>query len=213
MWVLVFLIGLLLGFRDSARRWMLGAAFLLTTAIVYYAIIAAWLGALLVFGLIAWLRVGVGVLAIAGGTYYVHGALRHPELVCRLAKDARRERILARLRSAVAEPRFLVATAAIVLLAAGVNFIELLCSAGIPAVYTQVLALTPMPAWQYYAWLALYVLVFIADDLAIFIGAMVTLEASGAVGRYAHHAQLVGGATLLAVGALLVFRPDWLLFG
>jgi hypothetical protein len=213
MWVLVLLIGLLLGLRDPARRWLLGAAFLLTTAVVYYAIIAAWLGALLVFGLVTWLRVAVGALAIAGGAYYVHGALRHPEVVCRLAKDSRRERILARLRTAVAEPRFLVAAAAIIVLAAGVNFIELLCSAGIPAVYTQVLALTPMAAWEYYAWLALYVLVFIADDLAIFIGAMFTLEASGAAGRYAHHAQLAGGVVLVGIGALLVLRPDWLLFG
>jgi hypothetical protein len=139
--------------------------------------------------------------------------LRHPEALCRLANQSRRTRILARLRAAVAEPRFLSAVAAIVVLAAGVNFIELLCSAGIPAVYTQILALTPMPAWQHYAWLALYVLVFILDDLAIFVGAMVTLEATGVAGRYAHHAQLVGGVALLVVGALLVLRPEWLLLG
>jgi glutaredoxin len=213
MWVLVFLIGLLLGLQDPTRRWLLGAVFLLTTAVVYYMMIAAWLGALLVLGLVTWLRVAVGLLALAGGTYYVYGALRNPEIVCRLAKDARRQKVLARLRAAVTEPRFVVATGAIVVLAAGVNLIELLCSAGIPAVYSQVLALTPMPPWQYYAWLALYVLVFIADDLAIFVTAMVTLEASGAANRYAHHAQLVGGVALVAIGALLVLRPDWLLFG
>jgi hypothetical protein len=51
------------------------------------------------------------------------------------------------------------------------------------------------------------------DDLVIFVIAMVTLEVTGVTARYAHHAQLVGGVALLAVGALLIFRPEWLAFG
>ena len=213
MWVLVFLIGLLLGMQDRARRWMLGAAFLLTTAVVYYLVIAAWLGTLRVIGVIPWLRIAIGLLALAGGGYYVWGYVRNPEAICRVAGESRRQRIMTRLRTASAEPRFMVALAAIVLLAVGVNFIELLCSAGIPAVYTQILALTPMPAWQYYAWLGLYVAVFLLDDLAVFVVAMVTLEVTGGGARYAHYAQLVGGVVLLIVGVLLIFRPEWLSFG
>lgn len=213
MWVLVFLIGLLLGLQDRARRWALGIAFLLTTAIVYYGVLAAWLSALLVIGVIGWLRVGIGLLALGGGSYYVWQYVRNPEALCHVAGTSKRERIMARLRAATAEPRFIASLAAIMVLAVGVNFIELLCSAGIPAVYTQVLALTPMPAWQHHAWLALYVLVFLLDDLAIFVVAMFTLELTGAGGRYAHHAQLIGGIVLLAVGVLLIVRPQWLLFG
>jgi hypothetical protein len=97
--------------------------------------------------------------------------------------------------------------------AVGVNFIELLCSAGIPAVYTQVLALTPMTRWKHHLWLGLYVLIFLADDLAIFAGAMLTLQVTGGAGRYAHHAQLVGGIALLVVGVLLITRPEWLYLG
>ncbi|HLF10826.1 MAG TPA: hypothetical protein VJA26_06395, partial [Gammaproteobacteria bacterium] len=55
MWVLIFLVGLLLGLQDPVRRWMLGGIFLLTTALVYYGVIAAWLNVLLVLGLVAWL--------------------------------------------------------------------------------------------------------------------------------------------------------------
>lgn len=213
MWVLVFLIGLLLGLQDRARRWLLGGAFLLTTAVVYYLMIAAWLSALLVLGAVVWLRIAVGVLALAGGGYYLWEYARHPEALCRVADASRRQRIMSRLRAAAVEPRFLVALTAIVVLAVGVNFIELLCSAGIPAVYTQILALTPMPAWQHYAWLALYVLVFLLDDIAIFVAAMLALELTGAATRYAHRVQLVGGVVLIGLGALLIFRPEWLTFG
>jgi hypothetical protein len=42
---------------------------------------------------------------------------------------------------------------------------------------------------------------------------MVTLEITGITTRYAHHAQLVGGVVLTAVGVLLILRPQWLSFG
>jgi cytochrome c biogenesis protein CcdA len=213
MWVLVFLISLLLGQQDRARRWLLGGAFLLTSAIVYYAMVAAWLSLLLLLGVQTWLRIGIGMLALVGGTFYLREYWLNPQAICHVASDSRRHRIMRRMRAAAAEPRFALALVAIVFVAIGVNFIELVCSAGIPAVYTQVLALTPMPRWQHYAWLALYVLVFLADDFVVFALAMLALDKTGLGARYAHHSQLVGGVVLVAVGVLLMLRPDWLLFG
>ena len=98
-------------------------------------------------------------------------------------------------------------------LAFAVNLVELLCSAGIPAVYTQVLALSNLPVWQYYAYLALYILVFMLDDLFVFVVAMKTLQVTGATTRYVRYSHLAGGAVLLAIGALLLLRPEWLMFG
>jgi cytochrome c biogenesis protein CcdA len=210
MWVLVFLIGLLLGMQDRARRWALGGAFLLTTAVVYYLVIAAWLQTLLVIGAVVWLRVVIGAAAVAGGGYYLWQYFRSPELICHVADASRRQRILDGLRKAALQPRFLVAIGAMVVLAVSVNFIELLCSAGIPAVFTQVLALQPMPAWERHAWIGLYVLVFLLDDVIVFAAAMLAFERTAASSRYAHHAQLVGGIVLVVVGVLLVLRPGWL---
>lgn len=139
--------------------------------------------------------------------------MRNPEALCRVAGQSRRQRLLSRLRAATAEPRFLAAVAAIVTLAVAVNLIELVCSAGIAALYAQVPALIPMPAWHYYAWLALDVLIFLLDDLVIFVAAMLTLELTDVTVRFAHHAQLIGGLALIAIGGLLIFRPEWLAFG
>lgn len=210
LWVLVFLIGLLLGHPDPLRRWWLGGVFLATTALVYYVVIAAWLNAVLLLGAVAWLRIAIGLTALGGGAYYAYRYFR-ADRTCRVVGAKRRQRILAGLRAAALEPRFAAAAAAIAALAIGVNFVELLCSAGIPAVYTQILAMTPMPAWQYHAWLGAYVLVFVADDAAIFVTAMLTLQLAG-VDRYAHRAQLIGAIVLLTVGALLLARPEWLTF-
>jgi hypothetical protein len=210
MWVLVFLIGLLLGMSDHLRMWALGGAFLLASAAVYFAFMAAWFNLLLSLGALAWLRIGVGLAALAAGGWFIVEFARNPTGLCKIADPDRRTRIMDAMRRAVRQRSFLLALAGIVATAAAVNLIELLCSAGIPAIYTQVLALSPLPAWQHYLYLALYISVFLLDDVAVFVTAMVSLQATGLTGRYAHYARLLGGAVLLGVGALLVFRPEWL---
>jgi hypothetical protein len=97
-------------------------------------------------------------------------------------------------------------------LAIVVNMIELLCSAGIPAVYTQVLAMSDLTPLAYYGYLLLYIVVFMMDDVLVFVIAMVTLRQTGLVGTYARYSHLIGGSVLLIVGSLLLFRPDLLTF-
>jgi glutaredoxin len=213
MWTLVFLIGLLVGMPDRGRRWTLGAAFVVASAFVYYLIMAAWLNVLLFLGMVNWIRVAVGAVALAGGLYYLREFVLNREPVCEVTRPERRRRVFERLRALAVERRFAVALVGIVALAFAVNVVELLCSAGIPAVYTQVLAMSELPRWQYHGYLALYILVFMLDDLIVFVVAMATLEVAGATGRYVRWSHLVGGGVLVAVGALMLLRPEWLMFG
>jgi hypothetical protein len=103
-----------------------------------------------------------------------------------------------------------LALVGIALLAFAVNFVELLCSAGIPAVFTHLLALNPLSAGEYAFYLALYLLVFLLDDLMVFVAAMKTLELSALDIRYARVVRLIGAVVLAALGLLLLVRPQWL---
>jgi hypothetical protein len=69
-------------------------------------------------------------------------------------------------------------------LAVAVNLIELLCSAGLPAVYTQVLALSDLSVAAYYGYLMLYIVIFLFDDAVVFVSAMLTLQATGLAAAY-----------------------------
>jgi hypothetical protein len=117
-----------------------------------------------------------------------------------------------RLKAVVAERSFLLGAAGIAALALAVNLIELLCSAGIPAVYTQVLALSDLSVSAYYGYLLLYITVFLLDDAVVFVTAMLTLQATGLAASYSRYSHLIGGVVLVSVGLLLVFRPGWLAF-
>jgi hypothetical protein len=199
--------------EDRLRMWVLGAAFIAGSALVYFLFMAAWLNFLLFIGAVVWVRAGVALVALAGGIHYLREYFRNPEAVCKVTAPQARRRVFERLRGLAGERRFWLALAGIVALAFAVNLVELLCSAGIPAVYTQVLALSELPAWQYYAYLALYILVFMLDDLVVFVVAMRTLQIAGATTRYVRFSHLAGGVVLLAIGALLLLRPEWLMFG
>jgi thiol-disulfide isomerase/thioredoxin len=213
MWVLVFLIGLLLGMEDRFRMWVLGTAFIAGSALVYFLFMAAWLNFLLFIGAVVWVRAAVGLVALGGGFYYLREYFQNPDAVCKVTAPEARRRVFESLRKLATESRFWLALAGIVALAFAVNLVELLCSAGIPAVYTQVLALSNLPVWQYYSYLALYILVFMLDDLFVFVVAMNTLQLTGATTRYVGFSHLAGGVVLLGIGALLLLRPEWLMFG
>lgn len=212
MWVLVFLIGLLLGMENKVRMWILGGTFLLTSALVYFLFLSAWLNIFLLLGALLWIRLAVGGIALVGGAYYLREFALNPDAVCKVTNSGERRTIMDALKRTVQEEHFWLALAGIVVLAAAVNLIELLCSAGLPAVFTNVLSLSDLPTWQYYAYLLLYISVFLADDAIIFITAMVTLQATGLTASYSRYSHLIGGTAMVIIGILLIFRPDWLAF-
>jgi hypothetical protein len=51
------------------------------------------------------------------------------------------------------------------------------------------------------------------DDLFVFVVAMKTLQLAGVTGAYSRFSHLADGVVLLAIGALLLLRPEWLMFG
>ena len=51
------------------------------------------------------------------------------------------------------------------------------------------------------------------DDLVVFVVAITTLQFAGVTTKYVRFSHLVGGIALLAIGGLLLLRPELLAFG
>lgn len=212
MWILIFLISLLLGMEDRKRRWILGGVFISTSAAVYFMFMAAWLNFFLFLGAVWWVRIGVASAAIISGAFYLKKYFSKKADVCEISQDVKKQKILERLKVSVLEKKFWLALAGIIMLAGAVNLFELLCSAGFPAIYTKVLSMNQLAAWQYYAYLLLYIFMFMLDDMAIFFVAMLTLENVVFGKKYNKISILVGGLFMLVIGFLLLFRPEILSF-
>jgi threonine/homoserine/homoserine lactone efflux protein len=128
------------------------------------------------------------------------------------AASAESPRRRARTRRLLEEKPLGSALGGVVVLALLVNLVELACTAGLPAVYTQILTLRQLPTWQYYAYLALYNLAYIADDSAMLVIAVVTLSRRKLQERAGRWLKLLSGAVMLTLGLMLLFWPSALLF-
>ena len=213
MWVLLFLISLLLGIKNRKRMWVLGFSFLASSALVYFLFLSAWLNLFLFLGFISWVRISVGMVALASGVFYLKKYLKNRAGVCQISKGNRQQKVFEKLKKIIEEKKIWLALVGIVLLAGAVNLVELICSAGLPAIYTQVLSLSSLNTAQYYLYLLLYILVFMLDDMIVFSVAMTTLKTMGLTQKYSRVSSLIGGILILVIGLLLIFRPEWLMFG
>lgn len=214
MWTLLFLISLLLGLKSRRRMWLLGVAFIAASAFVYFLFMAAWLQLILFLGFIVWVRVLIGLLAVTAGGFNLKSYIKEKnDSGCKVAGGEKRQLVFARMKAVAQQNSLWFALGGIILLAFAVNLVELVCSAGFPAVFTQVLSLSNLASWQYYGYILLYIFFFMLDDIIIFAIAMLTLKATGISTKYRKWSKLIGGILMLILGVLLIFKPEWLMFG
>jgi len=213
MWTLVFLISLLLGLKDRKRMWILGIVFIITSAFVYFLFMAAWLNFILFIGMVTWVRIIIGLVALLGGGYSVREYILNKDGDCKVTNTEKRQKVFAKLKSITQKKNFWLAIGGIILLAFAVNLVEAVCSAGLPAVFTQILSLNDLSTTQYYLYILLYIFFFMVDDLIVFFVAMTTLRMTGASTKYAKWSNLIGGILMLIIGLILIFKPELLMFG
>jgi glutaredoxin len=212
MWTLLFLISLLLGMNDRKRMWIFGTVFIIASASVYFLFMSAWLNLILFLGFVIWVRILIGILALFGGCYNLKEFIFNKNSGCKVSGNEKRQKTFEKMKMIIQQSSLLLGVGGIIVLAFAVNLVELICSAGLPAVYTQILALNEMSSLQYYLYILIYIFFFMLDDLFIFFVAMITLEMTGITTKYSRVSRLVGGLIMLVIGLMLIFKPGWLMF-
>ncbi len=210
IWVLLFLLSLLVHLRSRRRMALVAGTFVLVSGAAYFAFMSAWLSIFLLVGLSRAVQVVLGGLAAVAGALHVKeffAAGRGPSLSI---PESAKPGIYARTRAILRAESLPAALGAATVLAVLVNVVELLCTAGFPAVYTQVLASHALGAWQYTAYLLLYVAAYMADDSLLVAIAVVGLGRGKLGERGGRILQLVSGVAMLALAGALLLRPDLL---
>jgi len=210
MWVLLFLLSLLVRLRDRKRMALIAGTFVFVSGAVYYAFMAAWLNVFLAVGLSETVRLLLAGMALLIGVFNVKDFVAWGQGPSLSIPERAKPGLYARMRgvmNARALPASLLAVAA---LAVVVNFVELLCTAGLPAIYTAVLAQQSLGTAAHYAYLGLYIVGYITDD-ALMVGLAVYALGSGKLTeRAGRWLKVVSGLAMLALGAVLLLRPQWL---
>ena len=213
MWVLLFLISVLIGMKDKKRMWILGLAFLLTSALVYALIMLSWIQIVVKMTTVISIRRIIAIAALIGGFFQLRSFIKNKNTSgCEIVDDSKRKTIFKKIRKFTSEKSFLLALIGVMGLAVSVNLVELACSAGLPLVFTELLALNDVSNMAKFWYVLLYIIFFLIDDLIVFIIAMFTMKVTGMTTKYNQYSHLLGGVIMLLIGALLLLKPEWLMF-
>lgn len=212
MWILLFLISMLLGMKNKKRMWILGITFLVSSALVYFLFLLSWLNLSVFLNKILYIRVAISFFAVLFGVLQVVNFIFKKDDGCEVVDNKNRKRIIKSIQKIIKEKSFILAILGIILLAASVNIIELLCSLGLPVMFTQILAINEVSKVGQILYSLLYVLFFMIDDIIIFIIAMKTLEIKAISNKYGKYSHLIGGLIMIIIGVLMVYKPEWLMF-
>jgi len=208
--VLLFLLSLLVHAKSRTRMAIVGGTFVLFSGLVYFVFMAAWLNVFLVAGELRVITIIAGLLALTVAALNIKDFFWFKEGPSLSIPESAKPGLFKRMRGIVATGSLGPMLLSTVLLAIVANSYELLCTAGFPMVYTRVRTRARLETWQYYAWLAVYNVIYVIPLLAIvivFVRTMGARKLSESEGRIL---KLVSGFMMLGFGLLLLLAPQLL---
>jgi thiol-disulfide isomerase/thioredoxin len=208
--VLLFLLSLMVHAHSRGRMLTVGLVFVLFSGLVYFLFMAAWLNLFLATGGIAVVTLLAGMVALLIGAcnvkdyFFFH---RGPSLAI---PERFKPGLYQRGRNLVQAAGYPSLLGGTVLLALAANSYELLCTAGLPMVYTRILTLQDLSPWSYYGYLAGYNLVYITPLLIIVLIFAATLGSHRLSEREGRVLKLLSGVMMSVMGLVLIFFPSLL---
>ena len=210
MWILVFLLSVLVNIKDRRKILLIAGTFVVVSGLAYFAFMAAWLNLFLLIGIVRPVQIILGVLALLIGVINIKDFFAFKKGVSLSIPESSKPGLYRRVREIVTAKYLTVALTGVVALAVVVNMVELLCTAGLPAVYTQILTLQDLPVWKNYSYLALYISAYMLDDAMLLTIVVATLSHRKLQEREGRWLKLISGIVILALALAMLFKPSWL---
>ena len=204
MWVLVLMISMLAAVGDRRRMLAVAGTFVAVQGIAYYAFMAAWLNLFLLIGLSRASEVVLGAIALVAGAINVKDFLAFGRGVTLSIPKSAKPGIYQRMRALMNEKSLAAAIAGTIVLGVLVQLVELVCTSGLPALYTRILTLRQLDPWTYYGYLLLYNVMYMVDDVMILAIGVVTLSQHRLQEKEGRLLKLVSGLVMLGLGIYLI---------
>lgn len=209
LWVLSMLLALVLHTGSRRRVLAVGGVFLVITTALYGLYMIGAYSILSYLAFVTWIRVAVAVLALGFGLVNLKDFFWFGKGVSFSISEKQKPGLYQRMRAvAVADeplPRVLAGTAA---LAVGVSLIETPCTAGFPVMWANLVGAADVGVTVALTLFAVYMLVFLLDELAVLGVAVVAIRVTKVQERHGRVLKLVGGMVMVTLAGVLIFAPD-----
>lgn len=208
--VLFFLLSLLVHHRSRIRLLTVGATFVVCSGVMYFLFMAAWLNLFLLTDRLIFITATAGLIAIAFGLINIKDYFFFRQGISLSIPDSAKNRLFDRIRRLSQTGSWPTMLAATLILAIAANSYELLCTAGLPMVFTRVLTLNDLNVTQYYLYLVFYNVVYIIPLLLIVIVFALTLGSKKLSEKEGRLLKLLSGSMMLGLGSILLLKPEWI---
>lgn len=219
MTALCFLLASLVASGARKRVLIIGGVFIFVSGFVYFLFIAAWFNLFLALAYVKFITTLVGILVV----FFAFMILKEyfSGVICKFCEteakkdfisETQKKLLLKMEKITRAEVPLMWSFLGVVLIAAGVNLIELFCSMGFPAAFTGILSDMGISEASFYLYLLVYIFFYMLDDLIIFLIAAATLRITQSSQKYLKLVKLISGILLLILGFILIFKPGLLTF-
>lgn len=209
MWVLIFLLTLLVNLKSRSRMALISGVFVFVSGFVYFVFMAAWLNFFIVLGLTRVLQTILGVFAIIIGSIHIKDFFALKKGVSLSIPESAKTRIYNAVNRILRAENLAGALVTVITLAAMVNIVELACTAGLPVMYTQILASQSLSNTEHYAYLLLYNVSYMFDDSVMIFIAIITLSRKRLQEKGGRIMKLVSGLVISFLGLVFLFAPQW----
>jgi hypothetical protein len=208
--VLLLLLAVLVNVRDRMRMLAVAGTFVIVSGAAYLAFMAAWLNVFMWIGYLRPVQVILGLAAMCIGFVHIKDFFAFQTGPTLSIPEAAKPYIYDRMRRIVTAENLPAALAAAFVLAVLVNIVELLCTAGLPALYTEILSQRHDGPATRYGYLSLYIAAYMFDDMIMVGIAIATLSRFKLQQSGGRWLKLLSGLVILCLGLLLLLRPEWL---
>ena len=210
MWVLVYLISICATLKDRKKIIFLVGSFVVSSGILYYLFMTAWLNVFLYIGYIRILALAIGLFALYFGSLSVYEYIKSGGFIqCKLQNNETRKKSMNKIQALVLADLSWFSIFGIVALAFVVNSIEFVCSAALPATFSFVLTQSHLSIFMYYFYILIYTIFFMLDDMIVFGLAVFAINKYTGT-KYEKYSTLIGGIVMIIIGIFIVFFPKML---
>jgi hypothetical protein len=210
--VLSFLLALM-ATEDSRKKMLIvGLVFVSASAFIYFLFMAAWLNFFLLTGFFQTMTVIAGLIALAVGIVNIKDFFFYKKGPSFSMPDSLKPGLFKRMRSLATVTNLSATILGTIILAIAANSYELLCTFGLPMIYTRVLTLQALSPLVYYLYLLMYNIIYVIPLAAIVLAFTFTLGTKGISESQARMLKLISGLMMFCLGMIMFLRPDLLAF-
>lgn len=213
MWVLVLFLTVLMEAGSRRRMLEMAGLFIFAEAVMYYLILNVWMTAWDFVGLDNIITPLVGFVAVSAGGFFLYKFYKE-DTTCNVGSLETKRKTSEKIRHFATAPMTILTVLGILGLAFSVNIIEFACSVGIPQTFTKILDLNHLNWAGRQLYNAIYILMYMVDDVVIFALAFYGFNKIGlTTHKYTRASHFIGGLIMVILGLILLLDPTLLVFG